>query len=113
MRTEQRRYVDIMALSAFASLMRSNDPVGVIRTTIESAMNDQSIAIESAVQRRMPLAAHDWFEKSGKRAIREARPAFPLSDGTIVSSERGLRFTIGEPSDPLAFLDEDYDEAYQ
>lgn len=94
-KADRRRYVDVVALSAFNAMIVSPDPVGVIRATLETALADQSTASERAARRRLAPAAEDWFERVGRKAIVTARPAFPVSAGTVVNSSTGLR-AVGE-----------------
>lgn len=97
LKADQRRYVDVVAISAFTAMMVSPDPVGVIRATLETALADQSSASERAALRRMAPAASDWFERVGRKAIVTARPAFPVSAGTVVNSSSGLRAVGDDP----------------
>lgn len=95
MRADQKRYIDLMASSAFSAMFYSRDPVGVLKATIESAMTDQKAAIEVAMRRRVTIAAREWFNHRGVAALRGAAPGFPLDNGTVVRYENGIAVTQG------------------
>jgi hypothetical protein len=87
---DQRRYVDMMALSTYQALWTAQDPIGILKVTIEHVLADQRGAIEAAIALKLPAEARGWFERKGRRLLQGERPTFVLPAGTIAPTSQGF-----------------------